>query len=207
MRFVPPDPETEDSSFGWLGSWKLQAVIAAFFTFGLVGPLTSTAPLVADYFPGAFIAMSVWSIIRIRMQWSPIRQPLLTNLPIAAYLGAATGTLFVAHLVTDRPIYLRTSLVSLVLTVPVVAVSAFIIVKRDRVATRATQLQPDLRGGSCTARFAKPIRGHRDGDVLVGQTPSVAVDWDRDGGVRLRDGSRGTGRERQGSRAQRAIFC
>ena len=67
--------ESEDFSHLWLGSWKLHAVLLAFFTLSLIKPLNSSAPLVAVYFPGAFIAISGWSIVRYVSAWSPVRMP------------------------------------------------------------------------------------------------------------------------------------
>ena len=76
------EPRDEDPSWLWFGSWKLNAVVGAFFTLGLIRPLTSSAPLVAIYFPGAFIVGSGWSILRYAMRWSPISQPIRTNVPV-----------------------------------------------------------------------------------------------------------------------------
>ena len=126
-------PGGEDFSAGWLGSWKLHAVVLVFFTVGLVQPLRSSAPLIAIYFPGAFIAMAAWSIIRHFTMWSPIAQPLRTNVPVALYLVAATTTLFAAHAGTDRAVYRTAALASLWLTIPVAAMTAFTVVIQGRI--------------------------------------------------------------------------
>jgi hypothetical protein len=127
MQHMSREVDGVDHSYAWPGSWKLQAAVVVFFTFGLVQPLRSSAPLVAIYFPGGFLAIGIWTLLRMRMQWSPVRRPLLTNLPVVLYLLIATSTLFVAHLVTDRPVYLRTGLASLLLTIPAAAASAFLL--------------------------------------------------------------------------------
>lgn len=127
---------TEDLAPLWLSSWKLHAVIVAFFALGLIGPLRSSAPLVAIYFPGAFIAIGAWAILRHFKGWSPVGQPLRTNLPPTAYLIVATTVLFVAYGVTDRDVYRNGATASLILTVPATLLTAFIVVFRKRIQRR-----------------------------------------------------------------------
>lgn len=128
--------EDEDFSYLWLGSWKLHAVLLTFFTISLIKPLSSSAPLVAIYFPGAFIAMSGWAIIRNVRVWSPVRQPVRTQAPVALYVAAATATLFAAHAATGRDVYRTVALGSLWLTVPVVALTTFTLFFRGRIRER-----------------------------------------------------------------------
>ncbi|MCL8250031.1 hypothetical protein AERO_01430 [Aeromicrobium fastidiosum] len=125
--------ERDDFSYLWLGSWKLHASVVAFFTISLIKPLTSSAPLVAVYFPGAFIAASGWWIVRHVKQWSPIRHPIRTNVPVALYLLLATAALFAAHSVSGRDIYRTAALGSLWLTVPTVVLTAFVVMLRRRI--------------------------------------------------------------------------
>ncbi|QGG41306.1 hypothetical protein [Aeromicrobium yanjiei] len=125
--------DSERFSAGWLGSWKLHAVVLAFFTVSLIKPLQSSAPLIAIYFPGAFIVISGWSIIRYFRLWSPIAQPFRTNVPVALYLASATTTLFAAHIASDREVYRAAALASLWLTIPVTALASFVIVFRRRI--------------------------------------------------------------------------
>jgi hypothetical protein len=129
------EPDTrENFTFLWFGSWKLHAAVLAFFTVSLIKPLTSSAPLIAIYFPGAFIAISGWSIIRFVKMWNPVRQPVRTNAPVGLYLVAATACLFGAHSVSGREVYRTAALASLWLTVPVAALSAFIVLFRGRMS-------------------------------------------------------------------------
>lgn len=109
-------------------------LLLALFTLGLVQPLRSSAPLVAIYFPGAFMVMAGWSIIRSLRTWSPITQPVRTNAPVALYLGAATTTLLVVHVASDREVYRVAALASLWLTIPVVALATFIILFRRQIS-------------------------------------------------------------------------
>jgi hypothetical protein len=129
--------EDEDFSHLWLGSWKLHAAILVSSAVGLFTPLSSSAPLIAAYFPGAFIAASGWAIVRHVRGWSPVRQPVRTHAPGALYLAAATGTLFAAHAATGRDVYRAVALGSLWLTVPAVVLTALVIVFPKRRRKRA----------------------------------------------------------------------
>lgn len=134
-------PDGERFSAGWLGSWKLHAAVLAFSTVGLIQPLRSSAPLIAIYFPGAFIVMAGWSIIRYFRMWSPIDQPVRTNVPVALYLASATTTLFAAHVASDREVYRATALASLWLTIPVVALTSSIFVFRRQIHADHAQIE------------------------------------------------------------------
>jgi hypothetical protein len=139
---VTEHEEDEDFSYLWLGSWKLHAVIVVFFTISLIKPLSSSAPLIAIYFPGLFIVASGWSILRYAKAWSPVRQPVRTHAPAALYAAVATATLFVAHAATGRGAYRTAALGSLWLTVPVVVLTALVIIFRRPISERIAKDRP-----------------------------------------------------------------
>ncbi|KQX74445.1 hypothetical protein [Aeromicrobium sp. Root472D3] len=109
--------EDEDFSHLWLGSWKLHAELLACFTLSLIKPLSSSAPLVAVYFPGALIVASGWAIVR--------------------HFRTATATLFLAHATSGRDVYRTAALWSLWLTIPSAVLTAVVVLFRARIRERA----------------------------------------------------------------------
>jgi hypothetical protein len=117
----------------WITSWKPQSVLLVFFLLSLIfGPLQSSAPLLGIYFPGAFIAMSAWGIISDVANWDHTNRPLRAVLPVPVYLVAATTTLFVAYVLTDRTAYRHGALVSLIMTIPFAGAGVLIAMLRHR---------------------------------------------------------------------------
>lgn len=99
----------------WFNAWQLHVALLLLFSLGLIRPLSSDVPLVAIYFPGAFIFMSLWALIVRFADW---KGPALVSLPISLYLIGATAALFAGAAIAEEGPYRRAALASLIMTIP-----------------------------------------------------------------------------------------
>lgn len=101
--------------FRWLNAWQLHLALLLGFSLGLIKPLSSDVPLVAIYFPGAFIFISLWTLIVRFADW---KGPALVSLPTSLYMIGATAALFAGAAIADEGLYRRAALASLIMTIP-----------------------------------------------------------------------------------------
>lgn len=125
----------------WFGTWRFDAAMLAFFMLGLIGPLRSSTPLAAVYFPGAFLAICLWSLLEKLEGWggSGLRSK-LSAIVLALYLIAATSTLFVASSMTGKTAYRNDGFISLVFTVPFGLAGIALIVFWERIPLRRNRV-------------------------------------------------------------------
>lgn len=134
-----------DYGFRWLSAWQLHVALLLVLSLGLVKPLSSDVPLVAIYFPGAFLFISLWALIARFAGW---KGPALVSLPSSLYLIGATTALFVGAATTGEGLYRRTALVSLLMTIPFGSLGIAMTLLRHRLPGGRDYKTPDSSRGT-----------------------------------------------------------
>jgi hypothetical protein len=113
-----------------LASWPVSAGVCIFFCFDLPRVLQSAVPWSALVYPGFFIAMSFWSVVRHFADWKPPEHTLAWALPLPTYMVLSTITMFAFFAATDEPFYRTEALGSMILSIPFGALAILVIFKR-----------------------------------------------------------------------------